>query len=250
MTATPVEVAQVIARRLGLSGALGTVAESVDGVYTGRLVGEPLHGPAKARPSRRSRSAGPGPVPVRGLLRLRQRHPDALARRPPLRRQPRRGAARPRPRQRLAGRGLPPGPPGRTPRPARRSRHGARRRARRLGPPPPARRPAPDAPPAARVRRPGVVRRQKKTRAALHQQRVERLLDRLAHLVGEVEHQHRVVRRRRAERGGLDRRPNSMIHLLGSGISPSGPSSGKVGVIGTYGAPISRATVLMLPMIG
>jgi HAD superfamily hydrolase (TIGR01490 family) len=48
VTATPVEVADVIARRLGLSGALGTVAESVDGVYTGRLVGEPLHGAAKA----------------------------------------------------------------------------------------------------------------------------------------------------------------------------------------------------------
>jgi HAD superfamily hydrolase (TIGR01490 family) len=48
VTATPVEVATVIARRLGLSGALGTVAESVDGVYTGRLVGEPLHGAAKA----------------------------------------------------------------------------------------------------------------------------------------------------------------------------------------------------------
>ncbi len=48
VTATPVEVADVIARRLGLSGALGTVAESVDGVYTGRLVGEPLHGQAKA----------------------------------------------------------------------------------------------------------------------------------------------------------------------------------------------------------
>jgi HAD superfamily hydrolase (TIGR01490 family) len=48
VTATPVEVAEVIARRLGLSGALGTVAESIDGVYTGRLVGEPLHGPAKA----------------------------------------------------------------------------------------------------------------------------------------------------------------------------------------------------------
>jgi HAD superfamily hydrolase (TIGR01490 family) len=48
VTATPVEVARVLARRLGLTGALGTVAESVDGVYTGRLVGEPLHGPAKA----------------------------------------------------------------------------------------------------------------------------------------------------------------------------------------------------------
>jgi HAD superfamily hydrolase (TIGR01490 family) len=48
VTATPVEVAAVIARRLGLSGALGTVAENIDGVYTGRLVGEPLHGQAKA----------------------------------------------------------------------------------------------------------------------------------------------------------------------------------------------------------
>src|ERR687896_1109280 len=48
VTATPVEVAQVIARRLGLSGALGTVAESEDGVYTGRLAGSLLHGPAKA----------------------------------------------------------------------------------------------------------------------------------------------------------------------------------------------------------
>ena len=48
VTATPVEVAQVIARRLGLTGALGTVAESNDGVYTGRLAGSLLHGPAKA----------------------------------------------------------------------------------------------------------------------------------------------------------------------------------------------------------
>jgi phosphoserine phosphatase len=38
----------VIAHRLGLTGALGTVAESVDGVYTGKLVGNLLHGPAKA----------------------------------------------------------------------------------------------------------------------------------------------------------------------------------------------------------
>ncbi|MGW1529594.1 HAD family hydrolase [Streptomyces sp. NPDC002159] len=48
VTAAPVEIATVIARRLGLTGALGTVAESLDGVYTGKLVGEPLHGPAKA----------------------------------------------------------------------------------------------------------------------------------------------------------------------------------------------------------
>jgi HAD superfamily hydrolase (TIGR01490 family) len=48
VTAAPVEIAQIIARRLGLTGAMGTVAEHVDGVYTGRLVGDMLHGPAKA----------------------------------------------------------------------------------------------------------------------------------------------------------------------------------------------------------
>jgi HAD superfamily hydrolase (TIGR01490 family) len=48
VTAAPVETAMIIARRLGLTGALGTVAEHMGGVYTGRLVGEPLHGPAKA----------------------------------------------------------------------------------------------------------------------------------------------------------------------------------------------------------
>jgi HAD superfamily hydrolase (TIGR01490 family) len=48
VTAAPIEIATIIARRLGLTGALGTVAEHVDGVYTGRLVGDMLHGPAKA----------------------------------------------------------------------------------------------------------------------------------------------------------------------------------------------------------
>ena len=48
VTAAPIEIAQIIARRLGLTGALGTVAEHENGIYTGRLVGEMLHGPAKA----------------------------------------------------------------------------------------------------------------------------------------------------------------------------------------------------------
>jgi HAD superfamily hydrolase (TIGR01490 family) len=48
VTASPVELAAIIARRLGFTGALGTVAESVDGLYTGRLVGGLLHGEAKA----------------------------------------------------------------------------------------------------------------------------------------------------------------------------------------------------------
>jgi HAD superfamily hydrolase (TIGR01490 family) len=48
VTATPVELANILARRLGLTGALGTVSESANGVYTGRLVGGLLHGAAKA----------------------------------------------------------------------------------------------------------------------------------------------------------------------------------------------------------
>ena len=48
VTATPVELATVIAKRLGLTGALGTVAEVRDGIYTGHLDGPPLHGLAKA----------------------------------------------------------------------------------------------------------------------------------------------------------------------------------------------------------
>jgi HAD superfamily hydrolase (TIGR01490 family) len=48
VTATPVDLAAIIARRLGLTGALGTVLDSTDGVYTGSLVGDLLHGRAKA----------------------------------------------------------------------------------------------------------------------------------------------------------------------------------------------------------
>jgi HAD superfamily hydrolase (TIGR01490 family) len=48
VTATPVEVGKLIARRLGATGALGTVAEHKNGYYTGRLVGDLLHGEAKA----------------------------------------------------------------------------------------------------------------------------------------------------------------------------------------------------------
>ena len=48
VTAAPIEIASIIARRLGLTGSMGTVAEHEDGVYTVRLVGDLLHGPAKA----------------------------------------------------------------------------------------------------------------------------------------------------------------------------------------------------------
>ncbi|MDU0479041.1 HAD-IB family hydrolase [Staphylococcus chromogenes] len=47
VSATPVQIAQIIARRLGFTGALGTVAEVRDGRFTGRLVGDILHGPGK-----------------------------------------------------------------------------------------------------------------------------------------------------------------------------------------------------------
>ncbi|MFC5938679.1 HAD-IB family hydrolase [Corynebacterium choanae] len=48
VSATPVQLAQILARRLGFTGALGTVAEVKDGRFTGRLVGDILHGPGKA----------------------------------------------------------------------------------------------------------------------------------------------------------------------------------------------------------
>jgi HAD superfamily hydrolase (TIGR01490 family) len=49
VTAAPVEMAGIIAARLGMNGALGTTAEHTEaGVYTGRLRGELLHGAAKA----------------------------------------------------------------------------------------------------------------------------------------------------------------------------------------------------------
>ncbi|HEY2044232.1 MAG TPA: HAD-IB family hydrolase [Jatrophihabitans sp.] len=48
VTATPEELALIIARRLNLTGALGTRAEHIDGVYTGHLIGDLLHGEAKA----------------------------------------------------------------------------------------------------------------------------------------------------------------------------------------------------------
>jgi len=48
LSATPWEIGDLIARRLGLTGALGTRIEAVDGVYTGRLDGHVLHHQRKA----------------------------------------------------------------------------------------------------------------------------------------------------------------------------------------------------------
>lgn len=48
ISATPTIVGELIASKLGLTGALGTRAEVVDGVYTGKLIGSVLHGEHKA----------------------------------------------------------------------------------------------------------------------------------------------------------------------------------------------------------
>lgn len=48
VSAAPIELAQVIATKLGLTGAVATVSEIVDGRYTGNLKSEPMHGPEKA----------------------------------------------------------------------------------------------------------------------------------------------------------------------------------------------------------
>ncbi|MDT0260964.1 HAD-IB family hydrolase [Jatrophihabitans sp. DSM 44399] len=48
VTATPEDLAKIIATRLGVTGAIGTRAEERDGLFTGRLIGELLHGEAKA----------------------------------------------------------------------------------------------------------------------------------------------------------------------------------------------------------
>lgn len=49
VSAAPVEICDELVHALGLTGALGTVPERKDGVYTGRIEGEFLHGPQKAQ---------------------------------------------------------------------------------------------------------------------------------------------------------------------------------------------------------
>jgi HAD superfamily hydrolase (TIGR01490 family) len=50
LTAAPQELAQLVASALGMTGARGTVAEiDAQGRYTGELIGEIAHGPAKAK---------------------------------------------------------------------------------------------------------------------------------------------------------------------------------------------------------
>ena len=104
VTAAPIEIAQIIARRLGLTGAMGTVAEHVDGVYTGA---SGRRHAARRRQGRGDPGAGgpggPRPEPLLGVLRLRQRPPDARAGRRPVRDQPRRASCGPTPARRAGG---------------------------------------------------------------------------------------------------------------------------------------------------
>jgi len=48
VSAAPIELARVIATKLGLDGAVATTSEIVDGIYTGKLTSVPMHGAAKA----------------------------------------------------------------------------------------------------------------------------------------------------------------------------------------------------------
>lgn len=48
VTASPQHLASILAQKLGLTGALGTVAEINDGTFTGELAGPILHGAEKA----------------------------------------------------------------------------------------------------------------------------------------------------------------------------------------------------------
>lgn len=53
ITAAPQELGQLIADDLGATGALGTIVAHENGVLTGELVGNPLHGQAKRKAARK-----------------------------------------------------------------------------------------------------------------------------------------------------------------------------------------------------
>ena len=251
VTATPVELAQIIARRLGLTGALGTVAESVDGVYTGRLVGEVLHGPAKAHAVRAlAVTRGPRPAPLHGLLATRSttcrccpRSGTAVAVNPDSR------PARHRPRPRLGDPRLPHRAQG-APRASACRRAARRGRGGRRG----GRGPAPLALAAAATAEPTrwtAAQPLGRRCGGWREQAVEGVLDGLAHLVGEVEHEHRVVRRVRAELVGRDRLAElDVATSTAAERRPAGRAAGTSASPGSTGRPSSRASGLTSPIIG
>ena len=207
VTAAPVEVATIIAKRLGLTGALGTVAEHVDGVYTGRLVGELLHGPAKAEAVRAlatredlelelcsAYSDSANDIPMLSLVG----YPCAVNPDSALRAHARQHGWRIRDYRARRRRAVGVAAGRRRRRRTRRPRHGA--------PPKPA---------------PLIsYRRSEEGAVAADEQRVQRLLDGLADPVGEVEDQHRVLGGTAGWMSVGIGSPNSMIHLDGRGTSP------------------------------
>lgn len=48
ISASPIEIASVVARELGMTGAIGTQGEVVEGLYSGNLPNGPMHGLNKA----------------------------------------------------------------------------------------------------------------------------------------------------------------------------------------------------------
>ena len=234
VTATPVELALIIARRLGLTGALGTVAESVDGYYTGRLVGEILHGPAKAHAVQALAAAegldlsrctaysdSVNDVPMLSAVGTAVAiNPD-----PSCATSPGSGAGRSAtsgPAARRPGSACPRcsaparwparSPAWHRPRPGKRSRWlsarrlGSALRARRRAMSSETRRPfAPRTPATTRRSRTDSDDSAQERVAALAEQPVEGVLDGLPDLVVQVEHDHRVVGRGRAEGAGVDR---------------------------------------------
>lgn len=52
ITAAPQQMGELLAKKLGATGALGTIVGIENGVLTGELVGDPLHGQAKKRAAR------------------------------------------------------------------------------------------------------------------------------------------------------------------------------------------------------
>jgi HAD superfamily hydrolase (TIGR01490 family) len=48
VSASPVEIASIVARRLGMNGAIATTGEVIDGLYSGNLPGGAMHGMNKA----------------------------------------------------------------------------------------------------------------------------------------------------------------------------------------------------------
>lgn len=78
VSATPVQIGQALAETLGFTGALGTVAEEDDGKFTGRLVGDILHGPGKKHAVAALAALQQLDLsPVHGVFRQHQRPPHA-----------------------------------------------------------------------------------------------------------------------------------------------------------------------------